>query len=140
MNKNTKFLVATAVIVIAISFLLFSGFKSEGVYYLTVGEVLHNPEKLNEKGMRVSGEVIPGTITKNTKERHLVFDIMDVEEGGAVMTVDYKGIIPDTFKEEIHVIIEGNYDIENKKFIAKTLLTKCPSKYEVDAEEETTKG
>jgi hypothetical protein len=46
MNKNKKFLVATAVVVIAISFMLFSGFKSEGVYYLTVGEVLHNPEKL----------------------------------------------------------------------------------------------
>lgn len=140
MNKNTKFLVSTVVIVVAVCFLLFSGFKSDGVYYLTVGEVLSNPEKLNEKGMRVSGEVIPGTITKNTKERHLVFDIMDVEEGGAVMTVDYTGIIPDTFKEEIHVIIEGNFDIENNKFVAKNLLTKCPSKYEVDAEEEATKG
>lgn len=140
MNKNTKFLVSTVVIVVAVCFLLFSGFKSDGVYYLTVGEVLSNPEKLNEKGMRVSGEVIPGTITKNTKDRHLVFDIMDVEEGGAVMTVDYTGIIPDTFKEEIHVIIEGNFDIENNKFVAKNLLTKCPSKYEVDAEEETTKG
>ncbi len=49
MNKNKKFLVATAVVVIAISFMLFSGFKSEGVYYLTVGEVLHNPEKLKGK-------------------------------------------------------------------------------------------
>lgn len=140
MKKNTKFLIATAVIVIAISFMVASSFKSEGIYYLTVAEVLANPEKLNEKGMRVSGEVIAGTITRNTKERHLVFDVMDIDEGGAIMRVDYKGIIPDTFKEDIHVIIEGNYDVESQTFVAKTLLTKCPSKYDVDAEAETTKG
>jgi cytochrome c-type biogenesis protein CcmE len=136
MNKNTKLLAATAVIVIAISFMLFSGFKSEGVYYLTVAEVLENPAKLNEKGMRVS-EVVAGTIDKNVKEKHVVFNIMDLEGSESVMKVDYKGIIPDTFKEDIHVIIEGNYDTENKTFIAKTLLTKCPSKYEVETEEET---
>jgi cytochrome c-type biogenesis protein CcmE len=136
MNKNTKFLVATAVIVVAISFLLFSGFKSESVYYLTVGEVLVHPEKLSEKGMRVSGEVIAGTIEKNMKEKHLVFDIKDIDEAGASMKVDYKGIIPDTFKEDIHVIIEGNYNTANNTFMAKTLLTKCPSKYEVDMDEE----
>ncbi|WP_022852275.1 cytochrome c maturation protein CcmE [Limisalsivibrio acetivorans] len=134
MNKNSKIFAAAAVIIVAVGFLLFSGFSSDTVYYLEVKEVLENPAELNKKGMRVSGAVIPGTVNKDVKNQHLVFDVEDVE-GGASMKVDYKGIIPDTFKEDIHVILEGNYDIENDVFVAKTLLTKCPSKYEVDAED-----
>ena len=50
--------------------------------------------------------------------------------------VEYKGIVPDAFQEDVEVIVEGTYDEVNKKFVANSLLAKCPSRYEdMDAKE-----
>lgn len=132
MKKSVKISIAAAVFVIAVGYLFISGFKSESVYYLTVSEVQHNPEKFNRKGMRVSGDVVPGTVTKDFKNQYLEFHIADPD--GKSMKVIYKGIIPDTFKEDIQVIVEGKFDRAENVFKATTVLTKCPSKYEVKVE------
>jgi len=133
MKKSWKFLLAAVVFAGAVGYLLSAGFSSESVYYLEVSEVLEDPVKYNKKGMRVSGDVVDGTIVKDFKKQYLEFDISD--EDGKSMRVVYNGIIPDTFKEDIQVIVEGRYDQNNKTFNAATVLTKCPSKYEVDVEE-----
>ncbi|ADD67134.1 cytochrome c-type biogenesis protein CcmE [Denitrovibrio acetiphilus DSM 12809] len=133
MKKSWKFLFAAVVFAGAIGYLLVSGFSSESVYYLEVSEVLHNPEKFNKKGMRVSGDVVTGTIVKDFKKQYLEFDIADTS--GQAMKVIYNGIIPDTFKEDIQVIIEGRFDQDADVFNAATVLTKCPSKYEADVDE-----
>jgi len=132
MKKSWKLFIAAAVFVVAVGYLFASGFSSESVYYLEVSEVLKDPEKFNHKGMRVSGDVVSGTITKDFKKQYLTFDISDTS--GASMTVVYNGIIPDTFEEDVQVIIEGRYDPDKKIFNAATVLTKCPSKYEADVE------
>jgi len=130
MNKSSKFIVAGLIVVAAVAYLLVSGFSSSSVYYLEVKEVLAHPEKFNKKGMRVSGDIVDGSVIKDVKNQHLVFGIED--HSGGKMTVEYKGIIPDNFNDEIQVIVEGKYDTVTKKFVAKTLLTKCPSKYEAE--------
>lgn len=44
--------------------------------------------------------------------------------------------MPDAFQEEVEVIVEGIYDEANKKFVANSLLAKCPSRYDgMDVEE-----
>jgi len=133
MKKSWKFLLAAVVFACAIGYLLVSGFSSESVYYLKVSEVVQHPEKFNKKGMRVSGDVVTGTITKDFKKQYLEFDIKDTD--GESMKVIYNGIIPDTFKEDIQVIVEGRYDENAHVFNAATVLTKCPSKYESELEE-----
>jgi hypothetical protein len=40
----------------------------------------------------------------------------------------------DAFKEGVQVIVEGRYDKDTNTFKAKTLLAKCPSKYEAEVE------
>ncbi|PLX65903.1 MAG: cytochrome c biogenesis protein CcmE [Denitrovibrio sp.] len=132
MKKSWKLLLAGLVFIGAIGYLMNSGFSEESVYYLEVSEVLENPAKFNEKGMRVSGDVVTGTITKDFKKQYLEFDIADAD--GKAMKVIYNGIIPDTFKEDIQVIVEGRYDQEAKYFKAASVLTKCPSKYETEVE------
>jgi cytochrome c-type biogenesis protein CcmE len=42
--------------------------------------------------------------------------------------VNYRGALPDTFEKGAEVIVEGRMD--GTAFTAKTLMTKCPSKYE----------
>jgi len=133
MKKSWKFLFAAVVFAGAIGYLLVSGFSSESVYYLEVSEVLQNPAKFNRKGMRVSGDVVEGTVVKDFKKQYLEFNMSDAD--GESMKVIYNGIIPDTFKEDIQVIVEGRYDEKAKVFNAATVLTKCPSKYETEVDE-----
>ena len=45
-----------------------------------------------------------------------------------IIHVQYKGEIPDIFKDEIEAVVEGN--LVNKTFIANKLFAKCPTKYE----------
>jgi len=132
MKKSWKFLLAAVVFAGAIFYLLGTGFSNESVYYLEVSEVLKDPAKFNHKGMRVSGDVVAGTVEKDFKKQYLAFDIMDGD--GKAMRVVYNGIIPDTFKEDIQVIVEGRYDLDSKTFKAASVLTKCPSKYETEVE------
>ena len=133
MNKSSKFILAGVVMLAVVGYLMISGFKSESVYYLEVKEVMGNYEKYNERGMRVSGGVVDGTIVKDLKNQKLQFSVEDPD--GTSMPVVYNGIIPDNFKDDIEVIIEGRLDENSKVFIAETLLTKCPSKYEAEVEE-----
>ncbi|PLX70256.1 MAG: cytochrome c biogenesis protein CcmE [Denitrovibrio sp.] len=135
MKKSWKILFAGAVFVVAIGYLLTTGFSSDSVYYLEVSEVLENPAKFNQKGMRVSGDVVTGTIVKDFKKQYLEFNMSDEE--GKAMKVIFNGIIPDTFKEDIEVIVEGKYDIDGQVFHAATVLTKCPSKYEAEVDEKS---
>ena len=45
------------------------------------------------------------------------------------MFVDYKGVVPDTFKDGAEVIVEGSV-LSDGSFKARVLMTKCPSKYQ----------
>lgn len=137
MKKSYKFILAGVVFAGIIGWLFMSSFKQESVYYLEVHEVTHNPEKYNTKGMRVTGNVVPGTVTQDYKNQYLLFTIQDIQGNPDTMKVEYHGIIPDTFKEDIHVIIEGKYDPEKQVFNAATVLTKCPSKYEAEVEQKS---
>jgi cytochrome c-type biogenesis protein CcmE len=58
-------------------------------------------------------------------------------EGGATLPVRYTGIVPDTFKDEAEVVVEGVLNPDKASFQAHTLLAKCPSKYEGLADTET---
>ncbi|TCK59389.1 cytochrome c maturation protein CcmE [Seleniivibrio woodruffii] len=135
MKKSYKFILAGVVFACVIGWLLMSSFSQDSVYYLEVHEITKNPDKYNQKGMRVTGNVVKGTITQDYKKQYLLFTIQDIQGEPDTIQVEYNGIIPDTFKEDIHVIVEGKYDKEKKLFNAETVLTKCPSKYEAELEQ-----
>ena len=129
MKKGIKFAIAGVIVVGVIAYLMFSGLSQHTVYYVEVSELLADPAKYETKGARLSGDVVENTIVKDTMEKKLLqFDITDAQ--GAVMSVEYRGVVPDAFEEGVTVILEGNYDMAKKVFNAKTLMAKCPSKYE----------
>ena len=49
-------------------------------------------------------------------------------------TVEYGNALPDTFTEDVEVVLEGRMDAEGT-FHATTLLTKCGSRYEAAPED-----
>ena len=128
MNKaQKKFIVGAALLVFAIVYLIFTGVKASGTYYYTVSEVATMSPGQRTSGLRLEGRVAPGTIIKDSANLKLTFDITD--ESNASITVEYKGVTPDMFQEEIDVVVEGAVSKEGR-FIANKLLTSCPSKYE----------
>jgi cytochrome c-type biogenesis protein CcmE len=120
-----KFIIAIAVIVVTLSYLVYGGVKEAKVYYLTVGELKERVPSVYKDKVRVSGTVVPGSIKKDL-DGSLEFKITD---GERTLDVHYKGIIPDIFKDEVEAVVEGVYTPENV-FRANVLLAKCPTKYE----------
>ncbi len=124
-----KFIVVGALILGAISYLMFSGISDSMVYYYTVSEALDMEQELSSRGIRVSGYVQAGSIQKDNSQSQVEFLVFE-KESDQTLPVIYQGIIPDTFKDNAEVLVEGMYRPEEGMFHANVLLAKCPSKYE----------
>jgi cytochrome c-type biogenesis protein CcmE len=124
-----KFIVVGALILGAISYLMFSGISDSMVYYYTVSEALDMEQELSSRGIRVSGYVQAGSIQKDNSQSQVEFLVFE-KESDQTLPVIYQGIIPDTFKDNAEVLVEGMYRSEEGRFHANVLLAKCPSKYE----------
>jgi len=124
-----KFIVVGALMLGAISYLMFSGISDSMVYYYTVSEALDMEQELSNRGIRVSGYVQAGSIRKDNSQSQVEFLVFE-KESDQTLPVIYQGIIPDTFKDNAEVLVEGMYRSEEGRFHANVLLAKCPSKYE----------
>src|SRR5262245_52867882 len=102
--------------------------KSDGgfAYYVTVDEFLEKGAPAGH--FRVNGKVRPGSVERLDSGRRVHFAIVDPATQ-ATLPVDFSGIIPDTFVDDADVVVEGKRR-EDGVFEARTLLAKCPSKYE----------
>jgi cytochrome c-type biogenesis protein CcmE len=65
----------------------------------------------------------------------LAFDIHDRDDPSASVPVEYSGTVPDPFREGREVIVTG--ELRDGTFVAEkdSLVTKCPSKFAEEAEE-----
>lgn len=115
---------------IALTWLVFAGTRSNLVYYYEVDELLAASEK-HEGPIRISGDVVAGTIQHDGAARELRFAVTRSEApaGSPTVPVVYRGTVPDIFRPGIQVVLEGRLDPEGT-FQAETLLAKCPSKYQ----------
>lgn len=125
LKGKIKFIVAIVVIALTVSYLVYGGVKDTMVYYLTVEELKAQVPEVYESRVRVSGTVVPGSIIKENNGL-LEFQITD---GAQTIDVEYEGIIPDIFADDVEAVVEGQY-AKNDIFEADTLLAKCPTKYE----------
>ena len=73
--------------------------------------------------------VVPGSIQWDKYRSSAEFDITDGERS---LRVRYVGnaVLPDTFKDEALVVLEGEYQATHGAFDAEVVFAKCPSKYE----------
>ena len=121
--RSARVLVAVLVVVAAIGYLIYTGFQSTTVYYLTVTEL--KAKGPSAGAVRVAGIVQEGTVQRSTNDSTVRFTIAD---GGGQLPVVYKGMVPDIFGPGIQVVVEGHYTADGL-FQANTLLAKCPSKF-----------
>ncbi len=127
MKKKRRFktILVSMVILSVIGYLIYTGIRDTMTYYLTVSEVLAQPAENLNQTLRVGGNVSPGSVQWDPKNLRLIFII---EDDKSDITVDYRGVVPDSFKPGQEIIIEGTY-AGNGKFKATTLMPKCASKY-----------
>ncbi|MEM4658841.1 MAG: cytochrome c maturation protein CcmE [Candidatus Methanosuratincola sp.] len=123
--RRVKFIVAIAAIATALSYLVYAGVRETFVYYLTIEEMLARVPAIYDSKVRVSGEVVPGSINRDA-DGNLSFAMTD---GKHKVNVEYRGVVPDIFADNVEAIVEGRYTPVGV-FKANVLLAKCPTKYE----------
>ncbi len=125
MKPKFKPIIISLVVLSVISYLIYAGVRDTMTYYLTVSEVLAQPFENQDQTLRVGGNVSPGSVQWDPKNLILLFTIQDEK---ASIAVDYKGVVPDSFKPGGEIIVEGTYTGDGK-FKATTIMPKCASKY-----------
>lgn len=115
-------LVATAAIV----YLIVSGMQGAAVYSLTIPELRAKGQATAGQGVRVAGKLDGNSVKWDAQALRLEFTLVDQ---GETLPVLYHGVQPDMFNDSAEVIVEGKL-LPDGTFEAKTLLLKCPSKYE----------
>jgi cytochrome c-type biogenesis protein CcmE len=133
MTPRTKFLVGATIIVASVVFLIASGVKETGVYFLTPTELVSKVQQdptFYDVGIKVGAKVVRGSIRRDDAKRQVDFEVTD---GTRQFPVTYVGLVPDTFTDasEIEVIVEGKYG-KDGVFRATEVLAKCGSRYEAE--------
>jgi cytochrome c-type biogenesis protein CcmE len=138
MRRDRRFFAGLAGVTAVVTWLIWTGVSSTMVYYWTPAELLAKVESdplLMERGIRVSGNVVPGSYASSSTELLHTFQVADLEDPSARITVQFRLPLPDTFTEEVEVVMEGRY-LGNGIFEATEVLTKCGSRYEAMPEME----
>jgi len=124
-SKYLKFGGAITIIVLALSYLAYTGVKESQSYYVTIKELRDMGDGAYTKHLRVAGFVKPGSIKQSGT--HAEFILL---ENGQQLAVSYKGSEPppDTFKDNSQALAIGDMG-KDGVFRANQLQAKCASKY-----------
>ncbi|MEW6616466.1 MAG: cytochrome c maturation protein CcmE [Thermodesulfobacteriota bacterium] len=125
-RRRLKPIIISFIIVSVIGYLIYTGLRDTMTYYLTVSEVLAKSSEIQNQTVRVGGNVSPNSVKWDPKDLRLLFKM---EDSKSSLNVDYRGVVPDSFKPGREVVVEGIYK-DNGLFIATTIMPKCASKYE----------
>lgn len=154
-----KFLVVGVVIMGAIAYLLFSGTGIGARYYVTVDDLVSDPDMLG-KNARVSGAVV-GDPQFDPEAKELRFVIANIpndndairDQGGLaavlyhavndpnatrLQVIAYDQEVPDLLQHEAQAIMSGKLERVGGEYVfyADEITLKCPTKYEEDVPEQ----
>lgn len=129
MKAGTKFILGGALVLGTVGYLMATGIKETGVYYLTPSELatrVQADRSFYNVGVKMGARVVKGSITRDVATQTITFRATD---GQNTWPVTYRGLAPDTFTDEVDVVVEGRLQSDGV-FHATTLLAKCGSRYE----------
>ena len=120
-----KFGGATALILLSLGFLAYTGVQESKSYYVTIKELRGMQRDVHTKRLRVAGNVQAGSIKRNGTRVEFV-----LVENDQTLPVVYAGTEapPDTFKDDSQALADGSFGSDGV-FHAKQLQAKCASKY-----------
>lgn len=126
---NKKVLFAIVIVVAAVGVLIGTQLRGALTYYVTVDELRAKAPGVYGDRIRVGGRVQAGTVQKDASN-NLSFSIYHSQLSDAV-PVRYKGVVPDIFREEGDVVVEGVWHKEDGVFRATNLLAQHPPEFQM---------
>ena len=124
-RRYLRFGAVITVIVVALSYLAYTGVQDSKSYYVTIKELNGMGSSAYSKRLRVAGNVLPGSIKR--QGTHLEFQLVEQDR---LLPVVYAGseAPPDTFKDNAQALAEGKFGRDGV-FHATNIQAKCASKY-----------
>src|SRR5262245_16902056 len=107
-HRYIKISLTAVVLVLAFTGLLWSTLREGTEYYKQVDEVLTSTQEWEGKRLQLHGHVVTKSILVKPDTLEYRFK---VQNNGSVIDAQYKGVVPDTFKdrpgEEAEVVLKG---------------------------------
>jgi cytochrome c-type biogenesis protein CcmE len=133
-HRYIKIGLTAFVLVGAFATMLWSTLREGAEYYKNVDEVMVNEQVLHDKQLQMHGYVVPNSILVKKSTLEYKFRVQNnparAPQAGGVIDVTYKGIVPDTFKDEAEVVLKGKLTPAGFHTDPNGVMAKCPSKYE----------
>jgi cytochrome c-type biogenesis protein CcmE len=144
-SNRLQFMIAGVVLLGAVAFLIISGTATGTRFFLTVDEIVSNPEYVGQT-VRISGAVIGDTIEYDSRNLVLDFTIANlpneyddlatalrlavIDPDATRISIHIENeVIPDLLQHEAQAIMTGEMG-EDGIFYATELFLKCPSRFE----------
>jgi cytochrome c-type biogenesis protein CcmE len=124
-NTIVKTIVAFVLIGGSMVYLIYQVAQSPLSYYYSVDEFSLKKDIAKNNSVRLAGKVGKGTIKRDVQQMLLEFILTGEKK---TLAVNYKGVVPDNFADDIEVVVEGQLG-DSDVFEAKKVMTKCESKY-----------
>lgn len=124
-HKAVKVGLTSLVLAVAFGGLLYSTMGEATEYYKHVDEVMTQPDQWYGKKLQLHG--FAKEVTRKPSSLEYRFK---VESNGQIVTATYKGVVPDTFKDDAEVVLKGTLGPEGFTVAPNGVMAKCPSKYE----------
>ena len=107
------------VLVLAFVGLLWSTLRDGTEYFKYVDEVLPQRQAWEGKPLQLKGYVVPGSILRKRDSLEYRFKVQNnparASQSGGVVEASYTGIVPDTFKDEAEVVLQGGPQQANER-------------------------
>jgi cytochrome c-type biogenesis protein CcmE len=128
MKTYLRFAVLVVAVLGTLAWLAASGINESKTYYKTISELKGMGGSDIGKRVRVSGDVVPGSIKRDGA---LVRFTICEKEKNEFLSIVYTGKdpLPDTFRDEAQAMADGKMQADGT-FHASAVAAKCPSKYE----------
>jgi cytochrome c-type biogenesis protein CcmE len=136
-HRYIKLGLTIGVLAAAFGGLMWSSLRDGTEYFKHVDEVMTDRGAWEGKQLQLHGYVVPGSILVKQSTLEYKFKVQNnparSNESGNVVEASYKGIVPDTFKDEAEVVLRGQLTPQGFHTDPNGVVAKCPSKYEAKA-------
>jgi len=122
--RRTRLIIAAAVVVGALIYVIIGGIRGAIVYYITPSELLAQEPEVQGRTVRLGGQVVAGSKQWNPATQELRFQVTD---GQATVPVYYKGAPPNLFTEGQGAIVEGAWTAGEMR--ARSIIVKHSEEY-----------
>ncbi len=151
-SERLKFIIGGVLMLVAVGYLIISGTMSGARYFITIDELVNNPEYIGQT-VRISGAVLGDSIQYDSQNLIIDFTVAHIPEDTNDLALTLHNAVsdttvsrlpvhientvkPDLLQHEAQAILSGKLGADGV-FYASELLLKCPSRYEESVPEQT---